>query len=212
MVRLASMVVVLAAAGVLVWLAGPDVDGIRAWVEGFGWWAPVAFVLAYAVLVVALVPGAALTLAAGLVFGAVGGTLLTLMGAILGATAAFWLARAAGRRAVERLAAGPVARVDGWLGEHGLMAVITLRLVPLVPFSLSNWAAGVTAIRPRHFVVGTMVGIVPGTIVYATLGSRATEPTSPVFAGALAGLGLLVLLGMWLVRRHHRRVSPRHGQ
>jgi uncharacterized membrane protein YdjX (TVP38/TMEM64 family) len=214
--RLRLILLALAVAGMAAIAigVGPDVATIRGWVAQLGWIAPLAFALLYAVLTVALVPGSVLTLAAGLLFGAVLGSGLTVVGATLGATIAFVIARTTGRRAVERLVSGRAARVDAWLRDRGLVAVITLRLVPLVPFSAANYAAGITAIRPRHFMVGTAIGIVPGTIAYTVLGARFTDPTDPLFVGAMVGLALLAVGGSALLRRSRRTDSdrPRAGE
>lgn len=204
MARLVSLLVVLAGLAAVAVQAGPDVGAIRRWVDGTGVVAPLVFMLAYVVLTVAVVPGSILTAAAGLLFGAAVGTFLTLVGATVGATAAFLIARTVGRRAVERLASGKVARVDRWLGERGFTAVLTLRLVPLVPFSAANYAAGVTAIRLRDYVLGTAIGIVPGTIAFNVLGDRVADPGDPVFLAATAVLALLAVGGTVALRRSSR--------
>lgn len=199
--RLVAFVLAVAAVALLAVGIGPDVATIRRWVSAGEWVAPVVFVLLYAGLTVALVPGSVLTLAGGLLFGGGLGSVVSVVGATVGATIAFTIARAAGRRAVERLVSGRAARVDRWLAYRGILAVVTLRLVPLVPFSVANYAAGITAVRRRDFVVGTAVGIVPGTVAYTVLGSRATDPTDPGFLAATAGLVLLAVLGSLVLRR-----------
>jgi uncharacterized membrane protein YdjX (TVP38/TMEM64 family) len=193
---LAVMAVATVAVG-----TGPDVAAIRGWIAGTGWLAPIAFVLLYAGLTVALIPGSVITLAAGLLFGAVVGSVLTVIGATIGAIAAFTIARRAGRPAVERLVSGRAARVDRWLMDRGLIAVITLRLVPLVPFSAANYAAGITGVRLRHYVVGTAVGIIPGTVAYTVLGARVGDPTGRAFLGAMGALALLAVAGSAFLRR-----------
>jgi uncharacterized membrane protein YdjX (TVP38/TMEM64 family) len=206
--RLLVLVAALVVLGVTAVRSGPDVATVQAWVEATGWVAPVAFTLLYAALTVALVPASVLTLAAGLLFGGILGATVTLVGATAGAIIAFSVARMGGRRAVERLAAGRLAQVDAWLGQRGLAAVITLRLVPLVPFSAANYAAGLTAIRGRDFAVGTAVGIVPGVLVYTSLGASLTDPTGPAFLAAVAALLALSLAGSIALRRS-RRARPR---
>lgn len=206
--RLLGLVAALAALGVAAIRSGPDVATVQAWVDGTGWVAPVVFILLYAALTVALVPASVLTLAAGALFGGILGASVTVVGAITGAIIAFSLARLGGRRAVRRLAAGRFAQVDDWLGQRGLAAVITLRLVPLVPFSAANYAAGLTAIRARDFALGTAVGIVPGVLVYATLGASFTDPTDPSFLAAIAAL-LALSLGGSIALRRSRRARPR---
>lgn len=199
--RLVGLVLALAVLGITTARAGPDVATVQGWAAGSGWAGPVAFTLLYAALVVALVPATVLTLTAGLIFGGGLGALVTIAGATGGAVVAFALARAGGRGAVERLESGQLAQVDDWLGQRGLAAVITLRLVPLVPFSAANYAAGLTAIRGRHFALGTAIGIVPGVLVYTTLGASITEPTGPLFLAAVAALLALTLGGSVALRR-----------
>lgn len=169
------------------------ISSIRATVEAAGAWGPLLFVLVYAVLTVLLVPGSPLTVAAGVLFGPYLGTGLVVLGATLGATGAFAWGRRLGRRAVARLTGDRLDRVDDWLRDRGLLAVLYVRLVPVLPFNLLNPVAGVTDIRLRDFVVGTAVGIVPGTFAYAALGGSFDDPTSPTF---LAAVALLVVLAV----------------
>jgi uncharacterized membrane protein YhdT len=99
--RLTSLVLVVATVAAVALGAGPDVDAIRSWMDGTGVAAPAVFVLLYVLLTVALVPGSVLTAAGGLMFGAILGTALTLIGATLGATAvggSAWLRRPSRRR------------------------------------------------------------------------------------------------------------------
>lgn len=177
---------------------------IRDAVDRAGLWGPLLFVLAYAVLTVLLVPGSPLTVAAGVLFGPVFGTALVVVAATLGATGAFLWGRRLGRDAVARLTGDGFEKVDDWLHDRGLLAVLYVRLVPLVPFNLLNPVAGVTGVRLRDYVVGTAIGIVPGTFAFAALGGSFDDPTSTMF---LIAVGLLVLLavGAPLVDRRIRR-------
>lgn len=203
-VRLSILVVVLALIAIVSVQTGPDLDAVRSWVAGAGWVAPAVFIAVYVALTVALMPGSLLTIAGGLLFGIPTGSVLTIVGATLGATIAFGVARGLGREAVDRLVSGRVERVDAWLASRGFLAVVTLRLVPLVPFNAANYAVGVTGVRPRDYIAGTALGIVPGVVAYTIIGARATEPGDPLFLGALVGLGLLVLAGT-LTLNHKRR-------
>lgn len=204
--RVVLLAAVLAALGVAAVRAGVDVDTIGAVVADAGWLAPVAYIGVYAALTVAMVPGTILTLSGGLLFGVALGSALTVVGATLGAVAAYLVARATGRSLVDRLASGWVERVDAWLGARGLTAVVTLRLIPLVPFNAANYAAGVTAIRLRDYVLGTVVGIVPGVVAYTALGAGVADPTGPGFIAAAVGLALLAVVGSYTLRRRGRSV------
>lgn len=200
-VRLLAGALVLAGLAAVVLGAGVDAARVRGLVADSGLLAPPLYVAVYVVGTVLLVPGAVLTVAGGLLFGTLWGGLLTLVAATVGATLAFRGARWVGRGPVERLAGPRIGAVDQWLGDRGLLAVLTLRLVPLVPFSLANYAAGLTGIRLRDYVVGTAVGIVPGTFAYAALGASVTDPGSAQFVAAVGGLVLLTVLGVLLSRR-----------
>jgi uncharacterized membrane protein YdjX (TVP38/TMEM64 family) len=123
------------------------------------------------------------------------------VGATLGAVGGFLWGRRLGRDAVATLAGDRVERIDDWLGERGLVAVLYLRFVPLVPFNLSNPVAGVTGLHLRDFTVGTALGIVPGTFAFAALGGSIDDPTSPLFLGAVALLVLLAVVVPWVDRR-----------
>lgn len=172
---------------------GDALAAIRGAVDGAGMWGPVLFVLAYAVLTALLVPGSPLTIAAGVLFGPVFGTALVVVGATAGATAAFLWGRRLGRDAVAGLTGERFEKVDAWLHDRGLLAVLYVRLVPVLPFNLLNPVAGVTGVTLRDFVIGTGIGIVPGTFAFAALGGTFDDPTSPMFLGALA---LLVVLAV----------------
>lgn len=112
--------------------AGAYVPRFAQWVEGLGVWGPVVFILGYAVAAVAFIPGSLLTLAAGAIFGLVKGTIYTLIGATLGAGAAFLVARYLARGAIERRIAGNAkfAAIDKAVGREGFKIVALLRLSP----------------------------------------------------------------------------------
>jgi len=145
------------------------------WVERLGVWGPVAFVAGYAVATVAFVPGSLLTLAAGAAFGLVEGTTLVLVAATLGAAAAFLIARYLARASVERRLAGNprFVALDRAVGAQGRRIVFLLRLSPLFPFNLLNYALGLTRVRFADYLVAS-IGMVPGTVLY-------------VYSGAVAG-------------------------
>ena len=125
-----------------------------------------AFVATYAVATALGLPGSALTIAGGAIFGFELGVLLNWMGASLGATLAYLLARTLGIDAVRRLLGTRVQRLDVLAGGHGFATVLRLRLIPVVPFNLLNFAAGLAGVRMRDYVLGTIIGLIPGTMIY----------------------------------------------
>ncbi|MCZ2836913.1 TVP38/TMEM64 family protein [Modestobacter sp. VKM Ac-2985] len=204
--RLTVLVLLVVLAVVVAVVVGvPDAQQVRADVAAVGPAAPVLFVLVYAVASLAPVPKNVFSVAAGLLFGFVEGTGIVLLAALSGALAAFALGRALGREAVERMTGGRVARVDALLGRHGLLAVLGVRLVPVLPFTAINYAAGLTAVRLRDYVLGTAVGIVPGTVAHVALGAYGTSPGSWPFVVAVLVLVALTAGGAAVAHRRRRR-------
>ena len=138
---------------------------------GLGAWAPLAFVLAYILATVALVPGSILTLAAGALFGLWKGVLLAFIAATLGAAAAFLVARHLARDFVHRRLGGDqrVAAIDRAIGDHGRKIVFLLRLSPAFPFNLLNYLLGLTTVRFTDYLIASL-GMLPGTFLYVYYG------------------------------------------
>lgn len=177
----------------------PGAAALRDRVEAAGAAGGLAFVLGYAVLALLPAPKGVLTALGGVLYGVWLGALLAWTGAMLGAAVAFGLGRLLGREAVDRLLRGRLARVDALLSVHGFRAVVAVRLVPVLPFTAINYAAGLTGVRRRDYLAGSALGMVPGSLAYAALGAWGTSPWG-VFAG-LAALVLLVGVGGALGRR-----------
>jgi uncharacterized membrane protein YdjX (TVP38/TMEM64 family) len=150
-------------------------------VEGLGPWAGVAFIALYILATLAFFPGAPLTLGAGVLFGAVWGSIYVFIGATLGALGAFGVGRYWTRSWVLKQISGHprFEAIDRAVGREGLKIVFLTRLSPLFPFNLLNYAYGVTGVSLGDYALGSL-GMLPGTILYVYLGS---------LAGNLAALG-----------------------
>jgi uncharacterized membrane protein YdjX (TVP38/TMEM64 family) len=152
------------------------------------------------------------TLAAGALFGLGEGLLVVAAGAMAGASTAFWLGRFLGRDAVHRLTGLRVGRFDEQQARRGLVAVQVARLVPVMPFTAVNYVAGLTALRARDFLLGTVIGILPATTAYVTVGTYGGQPGSWPLWAAVATLTVLTEAGVgagWWRRRH--RSATRAG-
>jgi uncharacterized membrane protein YdjX (TVP38/TMEM64 family) len=197
-------------------LAGGYVPAFQRWVEGLGALGPLAFIAGYALAVVAFVPGSALTLASGAIFGVGKGTLLVFVAALLGSTAAFLIARHGARAAIERRIAGDArfAAIDRAIAEEGRKIVFLLRLSPIFPFVLLNYGLGLTRVRLADYVVAG-AGMLPGTLLYVYLGDAAgravaaaggAAPARSPVEWALFGVGLLATAAVtFVVTRIARR-------
>jgi uncharacterized membrane protein YdjX (TVP38/TMEM64 family) len=183
-----------------------DVDAVRAEVAALGLWGPLAFVGLYALATVLFLPGSVMTIAGGGLFGLFPGALYNLLGATLGATAAFLVARYLGAEWVERRAGGRIERLVHGVEAEGWRFVALVRLVPLLPFNLLNYALGLTKIAVLPYAVASFVFMAPGAVAFTWLGVAGSEAAAgsrtAVQTGllALAALALVAFLPR-LVRR-----------
>jgi len=201
-VRLGLFVVLLAAGGaVLLFVPLPTVEEVHAWATAGGSWVPLAFIGAYAVATVLPLPKIVLSAAAGLAFGLPLGTGLVWLGAMIGAAASFGLGRVLGRDGIRRLAGVRLEKLDALVLNHGLVAVLIARLIPVVPFTAVNYGSGLTAVRFPAYLLATGVGILPGTVAYVAVGAYGADPGSWPFMLAVGSLLVLTLGGAWLARR-----------
>lgn len=157
--------------------AGAWLAAALTWIHGLGPVAPLVFLLIYIVACVLLLPGSVLTLGAGAVFGVASGIVIVWISAILGATAAFLVGRYLVRDWVARkIAANPkLQALDTTVTREGWKIVALMRLSPVIPFNLLNYAFGATRVSLRDYVFASAVGMLPGTAMYTYLGSLAGE-------------------------------------
>lgn len=180
--RIAIAVIALAALFVLGREAGGKIPEFSAWVASLGAWGPAAFILGYALAVVAFVPGSLLTLAGGAIFGIAHGVAYVFVAATIGASAAFLVSRYVARDAIERRLAGNAkfAAIDRAIGAQGRKIVFLVRLSPVFPFNLLNYGLGLTQVRFVDYLVACL-GMLPGTLLYVYYGKLAGD------VAALAG-------------------------
>jgi uncharacterized membrane protein YdjX (TVP38/TMEM64 family) len=171
------------------------------WVNGLGVWGPVVFILGYVVASVAFVPGSLLTLAAGAIWGIFPGVPYVFLAAVLGASAAFLVARYVARAAIERRLAGNrrFAAIDQAVGVQGRKLVFLLRLSPVFPFNLLNYALGLTSVRFIDYVVAS-IGMLPGTFLYVYYGKLVGDLAALAGGAAVEkGTGYYIMLAVGLV-------------
>lgn len=181
--------------------AGNLVPRFTEWVAAHGTAGALLFVVGYVIAAVAFVPGSVLTLAAGAIFGIAKGTALVFIGATLGAAAAFLVSRHLARTAVERRLAGNerFAAIDRAVGREGRKIVFLLRLSPVFPYNVLNYALGLTTVRFRDYVVAS-VGMLPATLLFVYYGQVAGDLARVASGHAIPrGPAYYVLLGLGLV-------------
>lgn len=194
---------------------GERLAELREWIASLGPWGPFAFVLLYAVAVVAAIPGSALTLGAGALFGSVVGIVVVSIGSTLGASCSFLLGRHFARRPV----AGWVSKsekfrkLDQLTADHGAIIVALTRLVPLMPFNLLNYGFGLTRVPFRTYVFWSWLCMLPGTVLYVVGADAVTQGISRgtvpwVLIGLTAGAALALAI---LVRYAGRKLKAKRA-
>ena len=152
----------------------------RAWVSGLGFAGYVLYALVYAACVVLFIPASILTLGAGATFGVIKGTIVVVIGATLGATGAFIVARTIARKRVEAMAAKDrrFRALDKAISTEGAKIVLLVRLAVVFPFTYSNYVFGLTGVRVLPYALATFVGIIPGSIAFVYIGAAAAAATA----------------------------------
>jgi len=182
------------------------VESIEPALLALGIWAPIGFILIYAAGTVLFFSGAVLSLFGGALFGPVWGTAWNLAGATLGATIAFLLARTVAGEWVARRVGGRLRRLVDGVTTEGWRFVALMRLVPLVPFNLLNYALGLTGISLTAYVLTSAICMLPGAVAYTWLGyagRSAASGDATALRYALVGLGVLAMIA-FLPRLFHR--------
>jgi uncharacterized membrane protein YdjX (TVP38/TMEM64 family) len=213
-VRFAVLVLLVGGVGLVTLTAGLDRDQLLAAVAHSRVFAPAAAVVGSAVLIAALVPRTLLALVGGALFGTLSGSVYVLIGVTVGAAASYGIGRLLGRDFVEARLRGRLALFESAVTRRGTSAVVVSRLIPIVPFCVSNYAFGTTSVRPRQFIVGTVLGALPANVAYAALGSATVHQDwvgAKVAGGFVLALGIAGTIGtyfVWRKRPRHAAAAP----
>lgn len=194
-----------------------------AWVQSLGPWGPVAFVAGYGVAAVMLMPAVLLTLAAGALFGVVRGVTYVMLGATLGAALAFLSGRYAARRFVEHLLDRHprLVAIDRAVEREGLRLVFLLRLSPAVPYTLLNYALGLSRVRFRDYIAGS-IGMLPTVTMYVYSGKVAGDLASlasgtegprdtSYYVAVAAGLAATIAVTVYVTRLARKAIQESIG-
>lgn len=194
-------------------------EAVTAWVEQSGWWGPAVFIGIYTIAPALFLPGSILTLAGGALFGPFSGALFSLTGATIGATLAFLIARYLAAEWVEHRVSGKLQDIKEGVEREGWRFVAFVRLVPLFPFNVLNYALGLTRLSVQTFAVTSFITMAPGALAYAYLGDVGREAVSggpDLVRKGLLALALLAALALLpsLIRRWRRpeKLQPHHLQ
>jgi uncharacterized membrane protein YdjX (TVP38/TMEM64 family) len=185
-------------------LGGIDQQQLQLWLQQMGVWAPIIYILVYAIATIFILPSTPLNLSGGAIFGSVWGTVWTSIAAVLAAVLSFGFSRTIGRKFVKQKLAGKWQSLDREMEQGGFFYMFAIRLLPLIPYGMVNFAAGVTSIKFRDYFFGTLLGTVPGILPFVMMGAGLTALKQgnvlPILV-ALALIGMLVGTATWYRRR-----------
>lgn len=207
LVTTAIVSVILVAVAVFVPL--PTALQLRDWATSMGPWFPLAFFGAHVVVTVFPFPRTAFTLAAGLLFGPLLGVALAVAASTISALLAVLLVRAVGWQLSGLVSNPSLDALDARLRRRGWPAILSLRMIPAVPFSVLNYAAGASAVRLVPYTLASLVGLLPGTVAVVVLGDALTGSVNPLLVVVSLATASLGVAGLYHEARSHRRSSTR---
>ncbi|MEG6585976.1 TVP38/TMEM64 family protein [Dendrosporobacter sp. 1207_IL3150] len=183
-------------------LKSRDFYGLRLFVLSYGIWAPVTSIVLMAIQsLVPFVPGVVITIANAWIFGWQYGAIYSWIGALIGAVLDFGIARWYGRPVVENIINNKYLQiVDKYLTRHGILAVLITRIIPILPFKVISYSAGLTLIPSRQFIIATGIGQMPGIILYSIIGQNLNHSLD-------TALLITILLIFVAILVYHNRVS-----
>ena len=185
-------------------IGGIDRQQLETWLDQMGILAPIVYVLFYTIGTLLILPSTPLNLTGGAIFGIWWGTFWTAVAAVIAAIVAFAFTRTIGKDIIAKRFAGRWEAIDAEIRLGGLFYMFSIRLLPIIPYGLVNFAAGLTSIRWRDYIIGTLLGTIPGVLPFVMMGSGFTELSKGnisqlLFAFTLTGM--LVGGATWYRRR-----------
>ena len=186
-------------------LKGYGPNEIKEFIQGKGIMAPVIYVALLSSLPLLLFPDSVLVIAGGMIFGLFWGTVLTTIGSLIGAAIAFYISRKLGQQVVKKFIKKELVLFDK--KNSGFFLILMLRLIPLFPFKIVSYSAGLSDVRFRDFALATTIGSMPGIIVYTNLGDKTT-----VFGSKDFYLSIGLLIGLFIISFIMKKIFQEKGE
>ncbi len=184
---------------------------IKHTILGFGSWALIVFIVLYSLNTISLLPPIGImSLAAGFIFGPLEGTIAIMSGAFLGTSATFFISRFFGGRFVEKIVQGKAKAFQEKLDQNGFKVIFFIRLIPLIPWEVVNYASGLSQIKYRDFILATMIGIFPSVLIQTFFSDRLSnfnlkDPALIIAVGAFILLGGIPAIYLKSQKKKQRR-------
>lgn len=189
-------------------LGGIDQQQLQNILKKLGVWAPIIYILFYTIGTILILPSTPLNLSGGAIFGIWWGTLWTTLAAIIAAVIAFYYSRTIGREFIAHKFAKKIVAIDAEMQQGGLFYMFAIRLLPIIPYGIVNFAAGLTSISFRDYFTGTILGTLPGILPFVMMGSGLKSITQGDILPLMVALGLTSTLIGGATWYRRRRQSP----
>lgn len=180
-------------------------EEFRSWVNSLGIWGPVIYIIVYIIRPLILFPAGVLSATAGIIWGPAIGFLYLQIAANISSLAEFLIARYFARSAVERFLKGKMHNLDSKIERHGFLTVLLVRLIPNVAWDIQNLSLGLTSVRLRHYLIATLIGIMPGSFAFVFFGASFIKVLFNPKSFWLIGIAVLVFGGVYYVKKYLKR-------
>lgn len=178
------------------------IEDIKAYVDSFGKLGPMVYIVMFSLVPLTLFPDSILAIAGGLAFGFVKGYIYTTIGALIGGSISFYISRKLGRDVVKKFTKERLDSIEDMINDRGFFIIFLLRLIPLFPFDVISYGAGLTSIKYKDFILATFVGTIPGIAVFINIGAQSLNIGSNSFYISIAALILLFALSFILKNKY----------
>ena len=178
------------------------IDDIKAYIDSYKNMGPIIYIIMFSLVPLTLFPDSILAIAGGLAFGFINGYIYTTIGALIGGSLSFYISRKLGRETVKKLTKEKLDNIEKMINERGFFIIFLLRLIPLFPFDVISYGAGLTSISYKDFILATLVGTIPGIAVFTNIGTQSVNIGSNSFYISIAALILLFAASFLLKNRY----------
>lgn len=178
-----------------------DIYTIRDYINSFKIFAPIVYIVMFAIVPLTFFPDSILAISSGLIFGFYKGYIYTTIGALLGGSIAFFLARYIGHDLIKKFSNDKLSKIEKLINTNGFYVIFLLRLIPLFPFDIISYGAGLTSVDYKQFLLATLLGTIPGIAVFTNIGSSALDISSTSFYISIAMLILLFAISILLKKK-----------
>lgn len=199
---------------ILLWLVFnvelPSADRLQGLIASWGWAAWLVFIGIYALVAMTPIPVTVMAVTAGLLFGVIEGTILSVIGVLLGCWGGYWLARGLGHQATVKLLGSHAGTVERHLEQAGFQAIVGLRLLPGFPYWPINYGSGAFGVGQRDFLLGSAVAVIPGQFSLVAIGGFISNPNFLNGTVVAIGWAVVLVLTVWAYRRW-KAARPEHS-